>query len=314
MWLNIPVLSWLWLRGKCAACGAKISARYMVVELLTGGLFLAAWLVFPPQAALCLWVLVSLLVAISFIDAEHMIIPVGLTWAGSAVGLLACAWWPQFPVLAGTAGTWLDGLKGGAIGWLVGFGGLWLVARLGKMAFGKTEIRSEEPLPWRVREQDGEEKPLLFEMGEQAIEWWDIFYRKTDELILETQEILVNDKLAGQGKLIIREQSVVLPDGSERKIEDMQSLSGRATSAVVPREAMGSGDMHLLGMIGAFFGWSGACFALFAASIYAIAVAVAGRIGFGRQLPFGPYLALGALTWAFAGWKLWAWYLHFLGW
>ena len=73
----------------------------------------------------------------------------------------------------------------------------------------------------------------------------------------------------------------------------MKSLDGTATLAVIPREAMGIGDIHLLGMIGAFFGWAGVFFSLFAASIFAIIAAVIGRIGFGKQLPFGPFLAMG---------------------
>ena len=73
------------------------------------------------------------------------------------------------------------------------------------------------------------------------------------------------------------------------------------------------GDVHLLGMIGAFFGWTGVFFSLFAASVFAIIAAVIGRIGFGKQLPFGPFLAMGAVTWVFGGWRIWAWYLDFLG-
>ena len=84
-------------------------------------------------------------------------------------------------------------------------------------------------------------------------------------------------------------------------------------SVVIPREAMGIGDIHLLGMVGAFFGWTGVFFSLFAASIYAIVAALIGRIGFGRQLPFGPFLALGCLTWALGGWQIWRWYLDLLG-
>ena len=92
----------------------------------------------------------------------------------------------------------------------------------------------------------------------------------------------------------------------------MQSLAGTATSVVIPREAMGIGDVHLLGMIGAFLGWSGVFFSLFAASLLAIIAAVIGRIGFGKQLPFGPFLAMGALIWLYGGWQLWAWYLEVL--
>ena len=68
-----------------------------------------------------------------------------------------------------------------------------------------------------------------------------------------------------------------------------------------------------MGVIGAFFGWSAVLFALFAGCIYAILAALVRRIGMGIPLPFGPFLALGALTWAFGGWKLWQAYLELLG-
>ncbi|RYD43210.1 MAG: prepilin peptidase, partial [Verrucomicrobiaceae bacterium] len=87
---------------------------------------------------------------------------------------------------------------------------------------------------------------------------------------------------------------------------------GMATGTVIPREAMGMGDVHLLGMIGAFFGWTGVFFSLFAASIFAIVAAIFGRIGFGKQLPFGPFLAMGCVAWMFGGWKLWVWYMEML--
>src|ERR1700722_1684926 len=50
-YLNIPLVTWLFLRGKCANCGAPISVRYFLVELLTGVTFLACWLVFGHQSA-----------------------------------------------------------------------------------------------------------------------------------------------------------------------------------------------------------------------------------------------------------------------
>ena len=84
----------------------------------------------------------------------------------------------------------------------------------------------------------------------------------------------------------------------------------QAERVVIPREAMGAGDPPLLGMIGAFIGWKGVLFSLFASCVYALLAAAVTRIGFGRHLPFGPYLALGGVTWIFGGWMLWQWYFQ----
>src|SRR6187455_467110 len=85
---NLPLLSWLSLRGRCANCGARIAFRYFAVELLTALMFLAVWLWFPWQIAIAYWVLVSLLIAATFIDFEHFIIPDEITVGGVAVGVL----------------------------------------------------------------------------------------------------------------------------------------------------------------------------------------------------------------------------------
>lgn len=279
-------------------------------------LFTAAWWFYVPPAVevvVFLWVLLALLVAITFIDAEHLIIPISLTWAGSIIGLGACAAWPQLPVLAGEAGNWWAGVKQGIIGWVVGFVGLWLVVELGKLAFGRKALKFEKPVAWHLKEPETDEDPMLFIIDEESIPWWDIFSRKSDRLLVETADILVDGASVGGGSLIIREKEIQLPDGTVHHLANLKSLAGTATSTVIPREAMGMGDVHLLGMIGAFFGWSGAFFSLFAASIFAIVAALIGRIGFGKQLPFGPFIAMGAVAWMFGAWKIWQWYLDFLG-
>ncbi|MES2920105.1 MAG: prepilin peptidase [Verrucomicrobiota bacterium] len=317
MWLNFPLVSWLWLRGKCKECHAPIAFRYFGVELLTAVLFTVVWWLFAWQSLgviIFLWVLIALLVSITFIDAEHLIIPASLTTAGSVIGLGACAVWPQLPVLASEeAGNWLEGLKQGAIGWTAGFVGLWLVVRLGKMAFGKRTLKFDKPVAWSLREPDDDQSPMVFVIDDEEILWWDIFYRKSDRMSLVTTEILVDGEPSGGGELIIRELDIQMPDGTVTVMANLKSLGGTATSAVIPREAMGMGDVHLLGMIGAFFGWTGVFFSLFASSLFAIIAAIIGRIGFGKQLPFGPFLAMGALAWMFGAWKLWEWYLNVLG-
>jgi leader peptidase (prepilin peptidase)/N-methyltransferase len=317
MWLNFPLVSWLWLRGKCKECHAPIAFRYFGVELLTAVLFTVVWWLFAWQSVgviIFLWVLMALLVSITFIDAEHLIIPSSLTWAGSVIGLGACAVWPQLPVLAAEeAGNWLSGLKQGAIGWIAGFVGLWLVVELGKLAFGKKTLKFEAPVAWSLKEPENDQDPMLFVIDGEEIPWWDIFCRKSDRLSLVTTEINVDGEPSGGGELFIRELDIQMPDGAIVPLAKLKSLNGLATSTVIPREAMGMGDVHLLGMIGAFFGWTGVFFALFASSVFAIIAAIIGRIGFGKQLPFGPFLAMGALAWLFGAWRVWEWYLNVLG-
>ncbi|MEY3395687.1 MAG: hypothetical protein RL346_1923 [Verrucomicrobiota bacterium] len=312
-WENLPVLSWLVLRGKCGHCSAPIPTRYIAVEILTAILFGWSWYVFPSQVVVFIWVLTGLLVAISWIDAEHLIIPTNLTWAGSATGLVACVAWPMLSAMAGSQETWQQGLLGGAIGWMAGFVGLWLVVEMGKKAFGKTSMRFEHEVEWCLKEPEESDRPLLFVIDGQEISWWDMFARKSDSLILQTTEIVIDGEGNGGGKLIVRGSEIELADGRKFPIEKLVSLRGRALSVVIPREAMGMGDAHLLGMIGAYFGWSGAFFSLFAAAFIAILAAAIGRIGFGKQLPFGPFIAMGAVTWMFGGWKLWELYADVIG-
>ncbi len=309
---NLPLVSWLVLRGKCGDCGKPIAFRYFAVELLTAILFAAAWWFFPLPAVFFLWVFLAISVAVTFIDAEHLIIPTALTWAGSAAGLVGCAVWPQLSALGSEAGGWADGVTRSAIGWGVGFFGLWLVVEGGKLAFGKKELKFDEPVEWSLKEPEGDHDPMLFVIDGEGIAWWDIFSRKTDRLVVEATDIRVDGESVGSGQLTIRELEIELPDGEVRRLALMKSLDGTATRTVIPREAMGMGDIHLLGMIGAFFGWAGVVFSLFGASIFAIVAAVIGRIGFGRQLPFGPFLVMGALAWLFGGWRIWAWYVRFL--
>jgi leader peptidase (prepilin peptidase)/N-methyltransferase len=89
---NIPVVSWLALRGRCKGCGTAISARYPIVELLGAALaMLAVWHFGPTAKALAACALLWALVALTFIDADTQLLPDDLTlpllWAGLAVNL-----------------------------------------------------------------------------------------------------------------------------------------------------------------------------------------------------------------------------------
>lgn len=90
---NVPLLSFLWLRGRCRSCRAPISWRYPAIELLTAGCFLVSLTRFGVSveglggATFC-----ALLIALAAIDAEHRLLPDPLTLPGIAVGLLLQPW------------------------------------------------------------------------------------------------------------------------------------------------------------------------------------------------------------------------------
>ena len=138
---NIPVLSYVALRAKCRSCKEHISFRYPAVELLTAALFVAvAWHDGLSAALPFDLVFASALLALVFIDAEHMILPNVITYPGIVFALVARI---AIPYLTGTphfddlpslaqgalAGMpiWVTSLVGGLIGALLGGGSLWLM-------------------------------------------------------------------------------------------------------------------------------------------------------------------------------------------
>ncbi|MEI6535759.1 MAG: prepilin peptidase, partial [Verrucomicrobiaceae bacterium] len=101
---NLPLISWLVLRGKCANCGSRIAFRYFFVELLTAYLFYAVFRKFGADweliriwgpVMLIFWVFTALLVSGTFIDIDHFILPHVVTLGGLGVGLIASFWKPM---------------------------------------------------------------------------------------------------------------------------------------------------------------------------------------------------------------------------
>lgn len=131
-WQNIPVVSWLALRGRCAACKARISARYPVVELATG--LLSAWVAYHfgfGASAACALLITWALIALTGIDIDHQLLPDSITLPLLWAGLLAA-------VLFGHADTALpvapnDAIIGAAAGYL----SLWLVFHAFRLVTGK---------------------------------------------------------------------------------------------------------------------------------------------------------------------------------
>ena len=115
---NLPLLSYLFLKGKCRSCGTGISPQYPVVELLNGLLSLALFLRFGPGLIFAvLFVFCSSLVVITFIDLEHQIIPDTITLPGIVIGFIVSFFIPQLG--------WINSL----IGIAAGGGSLLLIAQ-----------------------------------------------------------------------------------------------------------------------------------------------------------------------------------------
>jgi leader peptidase (prepilin peptidase)/N-methyltransferase len=236
-YLNVPLISWLVLRGRAACCGRRFSARHPFVEALTAALFALCWALLPWERALAGMCFCSMLTVLALIDFDTQLLPDALNIALAAAGLLFST---AFPALhEGAARTfWLAGSLNGAGVSLAG----------------------------------------IF-VGAGLVYWL------------------------------------------------------RLLAAVFcGREALGEGDIILLGGIGAFCGWRGAVFALFGGALLGAVVLspfllakklCRGRAdteqqaraaslascegdetaefatngGFGHEVPFGPWLALGAVAW-----------------
>lgn len=236
-WQNIPIVSWLALRGRCANCHEPISARYITVELIGGTLFLLAYLQWaapfffraPPPMGLVpradLWILptswlvIAGLILGSFIDLDHFYLPDRVTIGGMLLGVPLSFLVPE-----------LQGMQGGE-GWSANVSALcWSV---GGLAFG-----------------------FLF--------------------------------LWGLGWIFTK---------------------------ILKKDAMGFGDVKLLGAVGAFFGPWAVIFTIVVSSIFGSFVGLLmiargkARLGGCTAVPYGPFLALGTLAWMYWGPTLVSWYV-----
>ena len=125
-WQNIPVISWLFLKGKCASCSNPISARYPIVEAITALLSLVvAYCLGATEQALLYIAITWALVALTFIDIDHMLLPDQIT--------LPLVWLALIAAVLGYTVTPTDAIIGAACGYL----SLWSVFWLFKLLTGK---------------------------------------------------------------------------------------------------------------------------------------------------------------------------------
>ncbi len=196
---NIPVLSYLWLRGRCRHCGERISARYPAVEASTAAIWLGMALQYGPSwRALEGAILFSLLLGIALIDARHYLIPdvmsIGGLAAGLALSLLpggveplkaaggaaggfallwavgaAGEWWLDRPAMGG-GDMKLLAMIGAFLGPIDTLLSLFLGALTGTVVFGPISLKTGRLVPFGVFLALGAALAFLF--GDPLTEWY----------------------------------------------------------------------------------------------------------------------------------------------
>jgi leader peptidase (prepilin peptidase)/N-methyltransferase len=303
-YLNIPLVTWLALRGRCKNCGAPISPRYFIVELLTGVAFLGCWLKFGaashplPALALALVYAIFLagLICATFIDFEYFIIPDEITMGGIVAGFAVSL---LLPSLHETNSIQLA-LWRSALGILIGAGIIYAILRLGKLFFGRQKL----PLPPDTTVYFTDTAVCL---PGKEIPYEEIFYRKSDTIVLHARTVELVDRCYRD--VTVRLSPSALRIGDEQfKPDAVTHLEAVGSEITLPREAMGLGDVKFLAAIGAFIGWQGALFSLMVSSLIGAAVGIVlivlRKREWSSRMPYGPYIAAAAALWLFGGKKL----------
>jgi leader peptidase (prepilin peptidase)/N-methyltransferase len=130
-------------------------------------------------------------------------------------------------------------------------------------------------------------------------------------MLLHCSEAVIDGEHFSAALLVFHYNRLTVGDRNWELIK-IDEISGKVREIIIPREAMGFGDVKFIAAIGAFLGWKAVFFTVLAASTLGAVVGLAtialGRRDWSAKIPFGPYLALGALIWLFAGPQILGWY------
>ncbi len=290
---NIPIISYFWLRGRCSNCSTHFSARYPLVEAITATLFTAIWATQPTDMLAFYWLMVSILIVVSFIDCDHLKTPNKLTLGGAIFAfVLSCS----FPSLMGEdsslrAGTVsLLGAAAGGIFWLLALGGNFV---FGEKLLAFTPSRS---FVWK-NSREG----ICIDFGGESFFWKEVFIRDSDFIALDCLTAKIPNRPLITGTILFNYDSLTLPDGSRIPLPPLNEFCGYSSSMLIHHAFASPGTGAFLVMIGAFLGWQPAIFALVGALILGGITASIGAILSNDRplppLPSAPFLAFGATFW-----------------
>jgi len=309
---NIPLLSWLLLRAKCRHCKAPISARYFVIELLTASVFLGLFILYfrtDLRAGLRPFlgggwfiyltsiILLGAFIAASAIDLEHWVIPLSICWFVTGIGLVASAVgvyilhpsliraYSLLPSASADAGALAIGAAIGlAISWVLVATGLVKRSYETEDRGQNTEDRSEQKFNHRLEVC----KEIIFLLPIfvcSAAAFWII--RETVPIALRNSFPTQHPVIAG---LLGSMWGYFVGCGIVWVVRILGTLA-------FGREAMGLGDVHLMGAAGAVVGPLFVVVAFFIAPFFGLAWA-GSQMFFKkiRQIPYGPFLSLGVFA------------------
>ncbi len=316
---NIPVLSYLILRGRCRFCKETYSWRYPAVELLVGLLFFAVvyqngltWL------SIAQVIFIAIIVALTFIDAEHFLLPDVITYPAllfAIVSITAISFWLSWSALSGlTLHSWLPPAIGesdfpywfglGAIALAVP--ALWVIDRIENVLFGKyfeftEEEETEEDKVLNEKWEKQRQRVIFFTMISGVIAqiiWWFAVWKRIQPATIDASYALLQSVIGaiiGGGVVWVLRAAFFYLRGIE---------------------GMGLGDIKLMAVIGAFFGWDIALLVIFfgtlLGSIVGGIVALRSKEGMKLRLPFGVPLGICAILAIFYGHSVIQWYVQML--
>jgi leader peptidase (prepilin peptidase)/N-methyltransferase len=151
-------------------------------------------------------------------------------------------------------------------------------------------------------------------LPDKEIPYEELYYRKSDVIVLWARTLELVDR--GYQDVLMRLSPSALEIGGEKiDPETVAYMEAVSAEIVLPREAMGLGDVKFMGAIGAFIGWQGVMFSLMLSSMIGAAVGVTliamRRRQWSSRMPYGPYIALAATIWIFGGKRFMSWLFAF---
>ena len=242
---------------------------------------------------------------------DHFIIPDEITLGGVAAGFLCSL---AVPAMHDTERV-SSGVLASLLGIAVGSGVVYGILRLGKLMFGRQPIDLPEESEVRFTES-----ALI--LPDREIPYEELFYRSTDTIFLEarTARLKLRDLTGPLPERDLERASVRLSpnkleiDEACFNPEEVAELKVVTNQIILPREAMGLGDVKFMAAIGAFLGWGATLFSLmFSAiigSLVGILLVIFRKQEWSSRLPYGPYIAMAATFWVFGGKELAHWWMN----